>query len=175
MPEWGEPTRSSETTPKPGWYHDDEGAVRWWDGNRWDAAVPATVEPIVGYPATQTWPAPVPAPGRSDARTLAMLAHLGVLLGGFILPLIIYLTVGKEDQFVRHHARESLNFQLSWLIVYFIGFIIIVVTFLVGAIVVLPLLIIGGVAHTVYGIIGAVKANQGEWWCYPISFKFVKN
>jgi uncharacterized protein len=176
MPELGEstgPTGLSDMAPKPGWYHDDEGSVRWWDGHRWDAAEPATVERTYDYPATHPWP--VPAPGRSDARTLAMLAHLGVFIGGFILPLVIYLTVGKEDLFVRHHARESLNFQLSYLIVYVIGLVIIVVTLFVGALVVFPLLIILGIAHMVYAIIGAVRANQGEWWCYPVSFRFVKN
>jgi uncharacterized Tic20 family protein len=176
MPEWAEPTRPSDTAPKPGWYHDEEGAVRWWDGDRWDAAaIPPPAAPTNPYPSTQPWPAPAPGPGRSDARTLAMLAHLGVFLGGFIVPLVIYLTVGKEDLFVRHHARESLNFQLSYLIVYITGLILILVTLLIGAIVLLPVLLIVGVAHIVYAIIGAVKASQGEWWCYPITFRFVKN
>lgn len=60
-----------------------------------------------------------------DDRTRTTLSHLGSLLGGPILPLVIYLLSDDERRpGTRHHAREALNFQLTFLAVYFLGFIL---------------------------------------------------
>ena len=89
----------------PGWYPDPEGRVRWWDGEQWG---------------------PLPQGGEgggggttSDSRTTAMLAHLLGIFTGFLGPLVIYLLNGEKDPFVRHHAAEALNFQLTMLIAWF--------------------------------------------------------
>ena len=56
---------------------------------------------------------------------MAMLAHLLVFtgyvvpLGNIIGPLIIYLIKKDESSYIRQHAAEALNFQISVLI-YFI-------------------------------------------------------
>ncbi len=191
--------------PAPGWYRDDDGYVRWWNGQRWDDRPPPPNPPAsTGAPYANAYPpsrgtgyaagfapgygAPYGAPGygaaygapgygapgRSDGRTLAMLAHLGAFVGGFIVPLVIYLTAGKDDAFVRHHASESLNFQLTYLTVFLGGFVIGLVTLGIGFLVVFPLLLIVAVGHIVFAIMGAVKANQGEWWRYPVNIRFVK-
>src|SRR4051794_41686035 len=57
----------------------------------------------------------------SEERTWAMVAHIGVLVAawlamGFLCPLIIWLVLRDRSQFVRRHAVESLNFQISLLI-----------------------------------------------------------
>ena len=197
---------------QPGWYHDSEGLVRWWNGTRWDDSAPAPGP--VGYPPapgappynappTAGWPPPqapyppqgVPgygpagygstgyampgaygtaAPGRSDARTMALFAHLGVFVGGFIVPLIIYATIGNQDPFVRHHASEALNFSLTYLLFALVGMILSLVTLGIGFIVFFPLLMIAVVLHIVFAIMGAMKSNAGEWWRYPVNIRFVK-
>lgn len=81
-----------------GWYHDHIDVLRWWDGAGWGPAAP-------------------PPSDTGDSRTWGMLAHLGLLLLWFVGPLVIRQTVGRTDAFVRKHATESLNANLT-LIVY---------------------------------------------------------
>ncbi len=54
-------------------------------------------------------PAAAPHERRHDEKTLAILSHLGPILGGFVLPLVLFL-VAKDKPYVRHHACEALNF-----------------------------------------------------------------
>ena len=105
---------------------------------------------------------------------MALFAHLGVFLGGFIVPLIIYASVGKEDPFIRFHASEALNFSLAYLLFAFVGIFLSIITFGLGFIIFFPLLMIAVVLHFVFAIQGAMKANAGEWWRYPINVRFVK-
>ena len=153
MDDTGETPPPTSAAP-PGWYPDGTGRQRWWDGAQWGAYAPAAA-PAVG------------TSGGTDPRTLAMLAHLVGLLTGFIGPLIIYLVNGEKDPFVRHHAAESLNFQIT-LTIAAVGSIL-AMLLLVGFLL-FPVVVIGGI---VLQIIGAVKANAGEWWRYPVNLRLV--
>jgi len=56
------------------------------------------------------------APKGSD-KIWSMLSHLSALLGvGFVLPLVVYLAMRKESEYVATNAREALNFHISVLI-----------------------------------------------------------
>jgi uncharacterized Tic20 family protein len=55
-------------------------------------------------------------------NNFAVIAHLGTLINlitglGFIVPLVIMLTKGRDSQVVRTNAVESLNFQISIIII----------------------------------------------------------
>ena len=65
----------------------------------------------------------------SDERILAILSHiLTVVPGvGILAPLIIYVLKNRDSAFVAAHARESLNFQITIFILYFISFILMLV------------------------------------------------
>ena len=65
-------------------------------------------------------PAGPPLPPAQE-RLWAMLAHLlsfvaAYLFLGFVAPLIVLLVFGPRSAFVRAHAVESLNFNLTWLL-----------------------------------------------------------
>ena len=62
------------------------------------------------------------APSPSE-RTTAMLAHFGGLLLSFVLPAILMITQRDKSPFVRRHAREALNYQIT---LYFYGFVILI-------------------------------------------------
>jgi uncharacterized Tic20 family protein len=135
------------TAPAPGWYPDPYGQVRWWDGANWGVAAAGT--------------------GTSDPKTMAVLSHALCLVVGFIAPLVIYLTSGKNDPFVRHHSAESLNFSIT----VFIGSLICIATMcIIIGFILLPVLIIGAY---VFQIMGALAASRGEWWRYPINIRIV--
>ena len=112
----------------------------------------------------------------SEERNLGMLAHLApaVLLPlsagtlGFVGSLVIYLIYKDRGPFVRQHAINSLNVQIITAILLVLSAILMVV--LVGFLF-YPLII---VVATVIHIIGAVKANNGEWWTPPLTPQFVR-
>ena len=83
---------------------------------------------------------------QKDARTWGMLCHLtalsallGVPMGSILGPLIVWLIKKNESPFVDDQGKESLNFQISFLIYYFIAGLLI---FLLIGILLLPALMI---------------------------------
>ncbi|WXH34049.1 hypothetical protein WA016_08060 [Myxococcus stipitatus] len=108
-----------------------------------------------------------------DDKTMGLVAHIGTILGnfvglGFAVPLVLMLTKGKESSFVRAHAVESLNFQITC----FIAAIIAVATSCLGIGVLLGLAV--GVLALVFPILGGLKANEGQTYKYPFAIRLVK-
>ncbi len=74
---------------------------------------------------------------KQQDQTLATIIHLSVFsklfipFGNFIFPVIIWL-VSKEKEFINHHGRNAVNFQLSLLLYY-----IIIACFLIATIIIL--------------------------------------
>ncbi|MDQ1536432.1 MAG: uncharacterized protein QOE58_825 [Actinomycetota bacterium] len=109
----------------------------------------------------------------ASQRSWAMGTHLSPFLasfaGGmtFLGPLIGYLVFKDRGMFIRKHAAEALNFQL---------------TMWIGLIISFPLLFVGigfltggaiFVAMLVCHILGAVAANEGREYRYPFTIRFV--
>ncbi len=134
-------------------------------------------DPYAGTGAHQAPPGYGPQPmSPSEERNLGMLAHVipAILLPlsagtlGFVASLVIYLIYKDRGPFVRQHAANSLNVQIIAAIGLVISSILVIV--LIG-IVLYPLVI---VAAVVIHIIGAIKANNGEWWMPPLTPALVK-
>lgn len=107
-------------------------------------------------------------------RTWAMLCHVAaftgfvVPFGGLVAPLVLWLMRKDEMPFVNHQGREALNFQIT----IFIGFLIGVVLFFfaVGSLFLLMVVVFNAVSI----VIATVKANDGVWYRYPFSFRFIQ-
>jgi uncharacterized Tic20 family protein len=105
-------------------------------------------------------------------ETYCMLMHLCFLLvsSGIGLVGFLVLWIANKDQYpiVDQHGKNIANWGLS-VVLYLICSIpltfVLVGFFFMGALAVLVL---------IFGIIGAVKANQGEVWEYPLSIKFFR-
>ncbi|HBO55319.1 DUF4870 domain-containing protein [Janibacter terrae] len=114
--------------------------------------------------------------GPSEERNLGMLAHLvpAILLPlsagtlGFVGSLVIYLIYKDRGPFVRQHAANSLNVQIITAILLIVSSVLMLV--LVGFLT-YPLVI---VAATVIHVVGAIKANNGEWWTPPLTPQLVR-
>ena len=123
---------------------------------------------------------PVQPLSASDERTYAMLAHLSVLANlvtGFLGPvvaLVIYLVYKDRSRYVAYHAMQSFVFQLiCWIssgiiagVLWAISASLAVV--LIGCLL-MPVALIFSllpVIALVYGIIGAIKCNQGQDFKY---------
>ena len=111
---------------------------------------------------------------QQDERMWAMFCHLSAFAGyivpfGSILgPLVIWSI--KKEQFpaIDEHGKEALNFQISIAIYMIISAILIVIVvgiFLLIALVVFRLILI---------IMASIKANNGEYFKYPLSIQFIK-
>ena len=98
----------------------------------------------------------------------SMLSHLSALLGvGFLLPLVVYLAMRKESEYVATNAREALNFHLTVLI--YALCCIPLVFILIG----IPLLIVLGLGSLVLAIIATIKASDGQCYRYPLTLRLV--
>lgn len=135
------------------------------------------VDPYANQGAHQAPPGYGPQPmSPSEERNLGMLAHVipAILLPlsagtlGFVASLVIYLIYKDRGPFVRQHAANSLNVQIIAAIGLLASTVLMIV--LVGF-VLYPLVII---AATVIHIMGAIKANNGEWWMPPLTPALVK-
>jgi uncharacterized protein len=106
-------------------------------------------------------------------RLWAMLAHLlsfvaAYLFLGFVAPLVVMLVFGPRSAYVRAHAVESLNFNLSWLLYAIVAVVLIVIG--IGILILLAL----GIAYVVLIIIASIRANNGEFYRYPLTIRFVR-
>lgn len=114
------------------------------------------------------------AMNEKDARTWAMLCHIGVFagyiipFGHVIAPLVIWLIKRDESPFVDDQGKESLNFQISISIYAVIAALLTLVV--IGFVLLLALLTF----DMVMVIIAAVNANNGERYRYPLCMRFVK-
>lgn len=99
---------------------------------------------------------------------LAALAGLiGIPFGTIIGPLIIYLIKKDEFEFVNNQGKEVLNFQITWTLIFIVSGILVLVG--IGL-----LMLIGfGIAWLVLVIVGSVAANNGEYYRYPFTIKFL--
>lgn len=112
-------------------------------------------------------------PGK-QARMWAMWCHLaalsafiGIPFGNILGPFIIWLMKRETDPFVDSQAKESLNFQIS-LTIY--GMVSLLLCLIFIGFILLPVVIIGGLILT---IIAAIKANDGEDYRYPFTFRLI--
>jgi uncharacterized Tic20 family protein len=124
---------------------------------------------------TQTPPPPpvtyaaAPAPlSPADEKLWATLTHVGGIIFHWLAPLIAYLVLKDRGPFVRWHTRQALNFQLTVLIAYIVGFVLCFV--FIGFF----LLLAVAVLNIVFGILAAMAANRGEFYRYPLAIEFVK-
>lgn len=99
----------------------------------------------------------------SDARMWSLLAHLGGIFFSFVPALVVYLIYKERDAFIRRHASQALNFQIILAIAYFVSSLLTVI--LIG----IPMLFAAAIAALVFSILGAVAANRGDQYTYPLT------
>jgi uncharacterized Tic20 family protein len=110
---------------------------------------------------------------------VSMMDGLGIL--GLIGTLVMWRIKANDSPYYDDHGREAMNFQISLLVYMFGGAAILMlftlITFGVGAIIAAPLAVLGVVflvvIRLVGGIRGAMAANRGEYYRYPMCLRFL--
>jgi uncharacterized Tic20 family protein len=150
----------------PGWYPDPHGgpSFRFWDGARWTEALSSAIPPA--------------SSAASDTTTWAMAAHLTALATLFVgLPFmgpLVVLLAKKENPFVRRHAVEALNFNLSvMLYAIVLGALTFVLLFVLVGVLLVPLFVVLLAGWIIFAIVATVAASRGEEYRYPLTIRFV--
>jgi uncharacterized Tic20 family protein len=109
---------------------------------------------------------PTAVPGRQpvrrvngEDRLLGAVAHGTVMVPIVVGPLALMLTSGRRSPYVRQHAVEALNFQLTLLLVT-------IVTFGIGGIVYIVAWLVG--------LFGSLVALTGQRFRYPLTLRLVR-
>jgi len=104
----------------------------------------------------------------SDARMYATIAHAGNIVFPGVAPLVMWLIGKDKSTFVDTEAKEALNFGIFAIIVYTVSafLTLIIIGFLTWAAM--------GIMALIFGIQGAMKANKGESYRYPLSLRIIK-
>jgi uncharacterized Tic20 family protein len=129
---------------------------------------------------------PAPAPVQKGNSSMAMWSHLAPILGGVVgiflivayfilwLPGLLVRNSATATEFEKRHGTESMNFQLTVLLMIGVGALFSLITVGIGLIVVLPAVIALAIAALIFMIMGTVAANEGREYRYPLSIRFVK-
>ncbi|HEY3505359.1 MAG TPA: DUF4870 domain-containing protein [Actinocatenispora sp.] len=116
-----------------------------------------------------------------EERNWAVLTHVlaavGVLfsgVGGWVMPLVSYVTKGSSSPTLRAHAVSALNFNITWAAIDLVLAIIGNCAGLFGMPGLRWLLSIVFVIPLVFNIIAAVRANDGKQYQHPLAYPVLK-
>jgi uncharacterized protein len=116
-----------------------------------------------------------------DERTWSVLAHLSMflnLLTGFLGPvaaLIIYLVYKDRSPMVAFHALQSMWYQIGWLVILAVGWILttLLLVVLIGFLLI-PVMIVVSVLPFAHAGYAAYKVSQGDDYRYPVAAGLVE-
>ncbi len=108
-----------------------------------------------------------------EERQMGMFLHLSQLANliffpiGIILPIVLWQTNKEKMPALDRHGKMVVNWMISMTIYGVVSFVL--VFFIIGFFLLLALALLG----IILPIVGAVKANNGEYWEYPLTIKFL--
>jgi uncharacterized protein len=106
---------------------------------------------------------------QGNDKIWSMLCHLSGFIGvGFILPLVVYLAMRRESEYVAANSREALNFHIS-IFIYMLCCIPLMFV-AVG----IPLAILIGLGSLVFSVVAAVRSSDGRVYHYPLCLRLVR-
>jgi uncharacterized protein len=109
-----------------------------------------------------------------EQRQMGMFIHLSQFANvlffplGIVLPIVLWQTNKDKMPALDAHGKMVTNWMISYTIYAFVSIFLMFV--LIGFLTILAVAVMG----IVFPIIGAVKANNGELWEYPLTIKFLK-
>ena len=109
-----------------------------------------------------------------EEKQMGMFLHLSQLIniilppGGIVVPIVIWQIKKDEMPALDAHGKMAVNWLISSFIYMIISFVLMLV--LVGFLTFIAV----AVMSVVFPIIAGIKANNGEFWNYPLTIKFLK-
>ena len=116
-------------------------------------------------------------PATRAEETLSVLAYLGAIGLGPLVPLIVYLARRRTSWFVRWHATQALNVALTCLLYAIsgaiVGALLAIDSITAALIVMVPIAAAGWLIMAMHLVRGAIVASRGDahsmpaWICSP--------
>jgi len=109
-----------------------------------------------------------------EQKQMGLFLHLSLLIYTFafpigaVAPILIWQLKKDEIPGLEAHGKMVANWMISLAIYFAVSFVLAFV--LIGFLGFLAF----GIMAIVFPIIGAIKANNGELWEYPLTIKFLK-
>jgi hypothetical protein len=135
-----------------------------------------------------------PVSVNNDEKMFALFAHLSILLGGIVIPIVFWLTNKEKSKFVTYHSLQALWFHIA-LIIFAVILALLIISLSFGFIFTLPaisykgsqppfiliilIIVIYGliyltlISFIIYGIYAAVKSYEGKLVRYPVIGKII--
>jgi uncharacterized protein len=110
----------------------------------------------------------------AEQRQMGLFLHLSQLLNAFIfpvgivLPIVLWQTNKDKMPALDAHGKMVVNWMISATIYAIVSIVLMFV--LIGFLTALVLWLMA----VIFPIVGAIKANNGELWDYPLTIKFLK-
>ena len=109
-----------------------------------------------------------------DERQMGLFLHLSQLANmvffplGIVAPILLWQLNKEKMPALDAHGKMVVNWMISSTIYVVVSLVLMFV--LVGFLTLLALVVMG----IAFPIVGAVKANNGELWEYPLTIRFLK-
>jgi uncharacterized Tic20 family protein len=106
-----------------------------------------------------------------EERTLAAITHLSGLagyiipLGGVIVPIVIWM-VKSESRAISSIAKQAILLNVVVFVLVCVGFVLFLTVILIPAVIVGWVVL--GLGAVILPIVGAIKANDGVYYRYPV-------
>lgn len=117
----------------------------------------------------------------AEERTWSVVAHLSIfanLFTGFLGPvvaLIIWLVYRDRSERVAFHALQSLWYQVAWLVVLSIGWVMTgVLTLVLIGFLLMPIMLVLTFVPFVHAAYAAYKVSRDEEYRYPLAADLVQ-
>ena len=113
-------------------------------------------------------------PWGMDLNQFCMLMHLAqfagfiIPFGGLLLPIVMWTTNKEHSKIIDQHGKNILNWTISCYIYIFAS--IILMFFLIGFLTLFGI----AICSLIFSIVGAIRANEGIIYHYPLSISFIK-
>jgi uncharacterized Tic20 family protein len=106
-------------------------------------------------------------PASSDEKNIAVLTHLGGIFFCIFPALIVWLLKKDDSPYLSGQAREALNFQITIMLAYFIGWIL--------AFILIGFLLLGIIwlTNIILSLLAAIAVSKGEDYHYPFSLRLI--
>ncbi len=110
----------------------------------------------------------------SEEKQMGLFLHLSQLANvilfpiGIVVPIVLWQTQKEKMPALDAHGKMVTNWLISSTIYAVVSFVLMFV--LIGFLTIIAVALMG----IVFPIIGAIKANNGELWEYPLTIKFLK-
>jgi uncharacterized Tic20 family protein len=100
-----------------------------------------------------------------EERTWAILLHVLSIFFWIIPSLVVYLAKRDESPYLAEHAREALNFQITFALM-MVGLAVSIIGIL--------FLWLPGIIDVVVCIVAAIRASDNRPYRYPLSLRLIR-